>query len=226
MELHFYKMMFSILLPIVFGILATFSLAIGLRGVLTKQPFLISNKWWFWMIVVMFIPGILLFFLLLLFPSNFNSTNATNWLSPLISGAVALIGMWYQRKNYVAYAATETSFHEALLASIQRLQLPYEEILSGKTFVKYIEIRLTSVEATLKVSIQPWMGLGFIKVKQDAHRSMLRKIVNAMNEYFRTASVPTSIVFCIFCVVMGGFMVIGTIGIPLFYYLIITLHGL
>ena len=61
MELHFYKIMFSILLPIVFGIMAIFSLAIGLRGVLTKQPFLISNKWWFWMIVVMFIPGILLF---------------------------------------------------------------------------------------------------------------------------------------------------------------------
>ena len=100
------------------------------------------------------------------------------WTTTLLPGVILLM-MWYQLKGYVAYAVTDTSFREALVAALQKLQLPYKESLSV--------IRLTSVDADLQVAVQSWMGTGTIKVKQREHRAVLREVVTAMNDYFRTS---------------------------------------
>ena len=196
MKLDFYDIVF----PIVFGIAAIFFLVIGLRGILIKRPFLISQRWFLSIMFAVFIPVILQSFLLR-FPSGFN---LINWLNPLIFGFILLM-MCYQMRGYTAYAVTDTSFREALIEVLQKLQLPYEESLSL--------IRLTSIEADLQVSVQGWMGTGQIKVKQRAHGSVLREIVNAMNDHFRMSSVPTNMITCVFLLIMGGFMVMFAIGI-------------
>jgi hypothetical protein len=116
--------------------------------------------------------------------------------------------MYYQLKGYTAYGVTDTSFREALLAALQKLEFSYEESLSV--------IRLTSVEADLQVSVQSWMGTGIIKVKQRAHQPVLREVVNAMNEYFRISSVPTNVISCVFNLVMGAIVVILAIGMNSF----------
>ena len=136
------------------------------------------------------------------------SSDIMDWISPLLYGVILLM-MWYQLKGYVAYAVTDASFREALLAALQRLQLPYEESLSV--------IRLTSVNADMQVAVQSWMGTGTIKVKQREHRAVLREIVNAMNEYFRTSSVSTNMVTCIFWVVIGAALPIS--GVYMFFIL-------
>ena len=199
MKLDLYDTVFPILSPILFGLMAIFFLVIGLRGILTKRPFLMSQRWLLSMMFVAIVPTILLPFLLSL-PDDFNFMS---WLHPLLF-VVILLMMCYQMRGYVAYAVTDTSFRDALLEALQKLQLPYEESLSV--------IRLTSIEAELQVSVQAWMGTGLIKMKQRAHRSVLKAIVNAMNEYFRTSSVPTNMIACIFLVIMGGLMVILTIS--------------
>ncbi len=195
MKLYLYDIVF----PIGFGIPAIFFLVIGLRGILIKRPFLISQRWFLSIMFAIFIP-IILQSLLLRLPNGFN---LISWLNPLIFGFVLLM-MCYQMRGYSAYAVTDTSFREALVEALQKLQLPYEESLSL--------IRLTSIEADLQVSIQGWMGTGLIKVKQRAHRSVLREIVNAMNEYFRMSSVPTNMITCVFFLVMGGFMIIFVVS--------------
>ena len=195
MKLDFYDTVF----PIMFGIAAIFFLVIGFRGILTKRPFLISQRWTLSIMFAVFIP-VILQFLLLSFPGDFTFMR---WLHPLLFGFI-LLTMCYQMRGYIAYAVTDTSFREALLEALQKLQLPYEENVSL--------IRLTSVEADLQVSVQAWMGTGLIKVKQRAHRSVLREIVNAMNEYFRISSAPTNMIACVFSVVIGGFMVIFTVS--------------
>ena len=45
MKLDFYDAVFPILSPILFGIMAIFFLTVGFRGILTKRPFLISQRW-------------------------------------------------------------------------------------------------------------------------------------------------------------------------------------
>ena len=122
--------------------------------------------------------------------------------------------MFFALRGYVAYAVTDTSFREALLASLllaslQKLELPYEETLST--------MRLTSVEVDLQVSIQSWMGAGQIKVKQRGHGSLLAEIATTMNEHFRTSAAATNLTACIFFVVMGVLMVIGGIGMSLLF---------
>ncbi len=191
---------YDVMSPILFGFMAIVFLAIGLRGILTKQPFLIAQRWFLSIMFAAFIPTILQSFFLRL-PSDFN---LINWLNPLVFGFILLM-MCYQMRGYTAYAVTDASFREALIEVLQKLQLPYEESLSL--------IRLTSIEADLQVSVQGWMGTGQIKVKQRTHSSVLREIVKAMNDHFRVSSVPTNMITCIFLLIMGGFMVMFAIGI-------------
>ena len=203
MDSDFYITMFSILFPIWFGIFALFFFVIALRGILTKRPFLVSNKWLLLVMFVALMPTILIFPFL---PGS--PPFIIKWLNPAIF-TVVLVMMCFTLKGYVAYAVTDSSFRDALLASLQKLELPYEETLST--------IRLTSVEADLQVSVQSWMGSGQLKIKQRGQGSLLAKIADAMNEYFRISSVPTNLTTCIFYLVMGILMVISGIGIFLLF---------
>ena len=204
MNLDFYSMMISIVFPIMFGIMAVYFLTIGLRGILTKRPFLVLTRWLFSLMFVVLIPMILLPLSLSSLPIGFN---IINWVHPLIFGGILLMA-WYQLKGYTAYAVTDTSFREALLAALQKLQLPYEESLSV--------IRLTSIDADLQVAVQSWMGCGVIRVKQRSHEPVLKEVVNAMNEYFRNSSVPTKMIACVISMVMGVIMVAFAIGMSFF----------
>ena len=203
MDSDFYITMFSILSPIWFGIFALFFFLIGLRGILTKRPFLVSNRWILAILFVSLGPGILLPIFL---PGA--APFIIKWLNPVMF-TVLLVMMCFVLRGYVAYAVTDTSFRDALLASLQKLELPYEETLST--------IRLTSVEVDLQVSVQSWMGSGQLKIKQRGQGSLLAKIADAMNEYFRISSVPTNLTTCIFYLVMGILMVIGGIGMFLLF---------
>ena len=192
MELDYFDTIYSFLFPIMFGVMAIFFLGIGLRAILTKRPFLVSNRWLLSMMFVVLVPGIVL-------SLTYLSGDIMHWISPLLYGVILLM-MWYQLKGYVAYAVTDASFREALLVALQRLQLPYEESLSV--------IRLTSVNADMQVAVQSWMGTGTIKVKQREHRAVLTEVVKAMNDYFRTSSVSTNMITSVFMVVLGVVMTI------------------
>ena len=192
MEHDYFDMIYSVLFPMVFGFIAIFFFGIGIRAILSKRPFLVSNRW---MLSVMFVVFIPIIFQFTLQPLD----GIMGWTHPILFGMI-LVMMWYQLKGYVAYAVTDTSFREALVAALQKLQLPYEESLSV--------IRLTSVDADLQVAVQSWMGTGTIKVKQREHRAVLREVVTAMNDYFRTSRVSTNLISCVFLVVAGAVMAI------------------
>ena len=192
MERDYFDIIYSVLFPITAGIMAIFFFGIGIRAILTKRPFLVSNRWMLSLIFVALVPGIVLSL------KSF-SGEIMGWTTTLLYGVI-LVMMWYQLKGYVAYAVTDTSFREALVAALQKLQMPYEESLSV--------IRLTSVNADLQVAVQSWMGTGTIKVKQRAQSSVLKQIVPVMNEYYRTSAVSTNFVSCVFLVVVGVVMAI------------------
>ncbi len=194
---------FSIMFPIMFGLLAAFLLVIGLRGILTGKPFLLSNKWLLVLMFVTFIPVILFPFYFALPDMDLTEMDLMEWLNPALF-TVILVMMCFALKGYVAYGVTDTSFREALIAALEKLQLPYEETLST--------MRLTSIDADLQVSVQSWLGSGMIKVKQREHRSLLTEIVAEMNRYFSVSSAPIKLTTCVFYVVMGVLMVIGGIG--------------
>ena len=192
MERDYLDTIYSVLFPIIFGIMAVFFFGIGLRAILTKRPFLVSNRWMLSLTFFILVLNIIVFFPTL-------SSDIMNWVHPLLFGVILLM-MWYQLNGYVAYAVTDASFREALVAALQRLELPYEESLSV--------IRLTSFNADLQVAVQSWIGTGTIKVKQRTHRLVLKEVVSVMNDYFRTSAVSTNFIFCVFLVIAGVVMAV------------------
>ena len=197
MDYDYYDMIKSLMELIRHVIMAAFCLVVGLRVVFTERPFLLSGKWPLSVGYVFFVLGTVPDFLF--FPGN-----PMNWVVVILVGAFFLM-LWYQLKGYVAYAVTDASFRESLFAALQKLQLPHEESLSV--------IRLTSVDADLQVSIQSWIGIGNIKAKQKVHHSLLKEVVNAMNEYYRASSVSRNVIFCVFLVVAGAGFVGFTIDL-------------
>lgn len=220
MELNSYIKLFSITFPIALGITAIFSFTIGLRGILTKKPFIISNRWFFANILVVFIPlPLILLPLLSASSSSSDPIRFMNWLNAILCGLIlfVILIVWYSLRGYVTYGVTDMSFQEVLLAALEKLQLPYEESLSA--------IRLTSIKADLQVSVQSWMGTGLIRVKQRTHRSALREIVNSMNEYFRTSSVSTNMTSCVLFLITGVFEVFFAIAMLFLFKHLTTLIG-
>lgn len=194
------------MIPIICGIVGGFFLVIGLRGIITKRPFLVSSRWLLLAISLAFLPGISMIF----FPDSIPFI--LKWLNPIIF-TVVFVTMCFTLQGYTTFGITDASFREALLAALQKLQLPYEEMLSS--------IRLTSIEADLQVSVQSWVGSGMIKIKQRKHRSQLTEIVAVMNEHFRRSSASVNLTTCIIYLVMGILMAALGIGAVFFFQNII-----
>ena len=205
-EPKFFAQIYFMMIPIICGIVAVFFLGIGLRGIIMKRPFLVSSKWLLLAIFLSFLPGISMIF----FPGSISFL--LKWLNPIFF-TVALVAMCFTLQGYTTFGITDISFREALLAALQKLQLPYEETLSS--------IRLTSIEADLQVSVQSWVGSGMIKIKQREHRSQLTEIVAAMNDHFRRSSASVNLTTCIIYLVMGILMAALGIGAVFFFQNII-----
>ena len=186
---------YSMIYPMVgLGVMAVFMLILGLRGLLTKRPFLISARWMFLAFMVAFLPPAVRN-ILSPSPHPFRSSyQLLEWL-PLLMILVVSVLFWIQMKGYLAFGVTEKSFRDGLLAALEELQLPFEESLSS--------IHLTSIEVHLQVAVQSWVGSGQIKVKKGRHGSLLKKIVQAMNGHFRTSCVETNIIACASFVIVG-----------------------
>lgn len=218
MELNSYIKVFAIMFPIVLGITAIFSLTVGMRGILTKRPFVISNRWFLANTLVVSIPLLLILLpVLSVSGSSSDIVPFMNWLNAILYGLIlfVILVVWYSLRGYIIYGVTDVSFQEALLTALEKLQLPYEESLSA--------VRLTSIQADLQVSVQSWMGTGIIKVKQRTHRSTLKEIVIVMNECFRTSSVSINMTSCVFLLVIGIFEALFAIAMLFLFKHLITL---
>ena len=187
MRSSFYRM------AVVFGVMAVLCLIIGLRGILTKRPFLFPARWLFLFIMAMFLGP-----MVTLFPSSWPS-QTMDWI-PFLMLPIMAVFFWLQMKGYLAFGVTERSFREGLLAALEKLQLPYEESLSS--------IRLTSLGVDLQVAIQSWMGSAQIKVRKGRHGPLLNEIVQAMHKHFRTSAVETNMISCVLYVILGIMMLV------------------
>ena len=181
---------------VAFGAAGVLLLLMGLRGLVTRQPFLFSGRW-----ILVFTLAIFLGMMVpsLSLPSSSSQPlQMMDWLPFLISLLFFLIMavvLWLQTRGYQAFAVTGKSFRDGLLAALEKLQLPYEESLAS--------IRLPSVDAELQVAVQSWMGSAQIKVRPGRHGPLLKKIVQAMKEHFRNAAVETNRISCVFYLIFG-----------------------
>ncbi len=179
------NVMFSILC----GMLAFPFLAIGIRGLKTRRPFRASLRLPIWMMLIFCISLLIQF----LFFSFSDSVLVLRW-TPLLLCAFSLLMLCFATKGYMAFGVTYTPFRQGLLATLEKLQFPYEEPSSLRRLQLPLlgrAIQLKSGEVELQASM--WMGAIHLKVKRSQHYPLLREIADAMNEHFRTSPVRTNI---------------------------------
>jgi hypothetical protein len=198
MDPYFYLKVF---VPCFCGVAALLFFAVGLRGIVTKKPFLFSARWLFALVLLAFVPGFLQPFVFQV-PQVGDEPGmlaVLPWLNPIMVAVLAVF-MWFTLRGYLAFAVTDASFREGLLASLKKLELPHEERLAA--------LHLPSVGADLQVAVQSWMGTGQVKAKQRRFNSLLGDIVRGMNEYYQSSTVPVNLTCCIFYVLIGVIMVV------------------
>jgi uncharacterized protein len=199
----------TVLFPCLFGMMALFFLVIGLRGIVTKRPFLISTRWLLGLALLGFTPLILQAVAPPPTGDGSGILRALRWLNPSVL-IVVLIFLSFTLRGYVAFGVTATSFREGLLASLRKLNLDHEETLSA--------LRLPTIGADLQVAVQSWMGTGQMKMKQRQFRGILRDIANTMNNYYQgSAGSELNLTCCIFYTFIGALLA-GLAGVFLFAF--------
>jgi hypothetical protein len=146
----------------------------GLRGILTKKAYVVSTRRLLWVVIILFVP-------LFLSQGGFISgsrKHAFNFMDlfPLVFVGVIFLVSWKTR-GYSISGATEEYLQSALRASLQKLNLPFEESVA--------RLRLTSLDADLFVSVTGF-GPALMRLKQHRHDSTLKQIADYMNVYFAT----------------------------------------
>ena len=115
--------------------------------------------------------------------------------------------MMVYKIGYVAFGVAYTPFRKVLMETLDKLQLPYEELFSVGTWRPALSnrrhIHLSSIEADLLMSTA--LGVICIDVKQKQHYPLLTEISNAMNKHFYTSSVrPSMIPFAFYLLMAVG----------------------
>jgi len=190
-----------VVLPVVVAPLGVFFLTIGLRGV--RRPFLIRAKWFFGPFLLPFLPCVIP--LAMLTPKVLGGETdlwgVIGWLSVVLGACVLPVAMWYGLRGYWAFAVTEASFREALLAALDKLELPYEETATS--------VRLTRLEAHLEVSFHSGRDVGHLNIKEAEHRPLLAPVVKAMNEHFQSSAVQTKRFPSVVRAAFGALLTVG-----------------
>ena len=117
----------KIVFPLLFGTTSTYFLVIALRGIITRRPFLASNRWLLYSMFVCFIPTILLFLFLPVtsLPEISSFFLLLKWLYPAFFTGL-LVMMYFLLKGFTAYGISDITFREALIATLDKLQLSHE----------------------------------------------------------------------------------------------------
>lgn len=203
--MHYIRYIFT-LFPIIFGAMGLFYFAIGIRGVVTRKPFLISYKWMIGMIFLCFLPFVILnivrmflYFSPSILISLLVDFNIMSLLNPLMIICLFAVMIIF-RLGYIAFGITDSALREALHFVLRKKNLAFEETIGS--------IKLTSIQAELQVSMQSWIGTGSIRIKPFNKSKLLTEIVQDINIYFQENTTKTNLVTCIYYIVIAAFMLI------------------
>jgi hypothetical protein len=177
-------------MPLTLGAMALGALGVAARGLSTNRPFLFSPRWFLAAITAVFW-------------TNFGVTLRHVLRAPLPSGqvdagvlvlpgllAIVTLLMVVQFRGFLAVGVTGPLFREALFVSIKKLGLPFEQHFSI--------VRLPSVGAELKMSVQSFTGTAQIKMRHIRGGRALKAIARGMNAYFQSRKIAASSISCLY----------------------------
>jgi hypothetical protein len=179
-------------------------LAIGLRGVIRRRPFLVPARTGFWLMALLFVPT-LLSPLRFWFIDDVEPSGIAMLVISLVTCTVLLIMLWKQTSGYMVFGVSEEQFRQVLHTTLKELNLPFDESLS--------RLRLTTLDADLQVGIHAWMGTAYLRMKQSQHVGTFRKVVDSLRQDFAGTTVEFNATMCSFYIVFGVFGLAASIFI-------------
>lgn len=166
------------MIGLMIGAFAAVSLALGLRGVIHRTPFMIASRKLYQLSIGCYLPG-LAYFLLMLFPlKHAPILRAPGQAVPLALSVLLLVFVFWvhsrEPAGYLFIGARPGVFREVLTAVLREMGLAYQE--DGSI------LRLTDNELDLRVSASAWMGLAQLQAGQKDGRALLGEIARCIEE--------------------------------------------
>ncbi len=192
------------------GLLGIGLIVVALRGALARKPLLVSSRAWTWGY-----SAFLLVFLSYMVETylRYPSTGIP-WANIFIFalfGISAGFQIW-QPPIYMAFGVTEDRLYGALRSALHKLDFAYEE--------SPLRLKLTSLDATLRIGRSPINGVATVAIGERKHSSTMKTIARAIGEALSAEPGPvnwtTAIVFTVLGVVVlvfAGFMVYELVGV-------------
>jgi len=191
-----------IIQAISFGFFSSYYIALGLRVLLAKNPFIRSQLWY---AVISFAP------LSVNSLTTLSRYPAQSWVPALWVPAIVIvcglailwgIALLYLRGCFVI-GTTGTALRDALRHALRRLSLSYEE--SAQAF------RLPALNNELTVEAMSFDGMFALRLKKFGDRRAIRQLAAELNDFFRTASAQTNRRLGYGLVVVGAmFLLVGS----------------
>jgi hypothetical protein len=161
-----------------FAVFSSFYIALGLRVLLAKRPFIVSQLWY----AINFVPLTALS-LSTLWPRY----PPESWLPAYVAvGAMTILwGMALcSFGGSVVIGTAGTALRDALRDALRRLSLSYEE--SARAF------RMPALNNELMVEATAFNGMFALRLKKFGGRRAIRQLAAELNDFFRTAPAQTN----------------------------------
>jgi len=162
-----------------FVVLSSFYIAVGLRVLLAKRPFIVSQLW---QAVIGFAPltAVSLSTLWPRYPPQ-------SWLPAFVAvGAMTIL--WgialLSFRGGIVIGTTGTALRDALRHALRRLSLSYEE--SAQAF------HLPTLKNELAVEATLFNGMFVLRPKKFGDRRAIRQLAAEINDFFRTTPAQTN----------------------------------
>ena len=181
-----------------FVVLSSFYIAVGLRVLLAKRPFVVSQLW---LAFIGFAP-LTAFSLSTLWPRY----PPQSWLYAFVA-VVGMTILWGIALLYfrggIVIGTTGTALRDALRHALRIFGLSYEE--SAQSF------RLPALNNELTVEAMSFDGMFALRFKKFGDRRATRQLAAELNDFFRTASAQTNRRLGYGLVVVGAmFLLVGS----------------
>jgi hypothetical protein len=157
-----------LLLPI--GVMAVGFLFVGVRGLVTRRPFVFAARIFAWLFIVLVASMSFSFVSLMLSPYS----DGIEFMSvaQIVMFLILIVVFWRVMQGYVVLGVTDDTFKQALSASLDELGLAHKESLGGYA--------LDELGDVLLVSVQGWVGSGQLKMKTRGNQQHLKQVVAAL----------------------------------------------
>ncbi len=165
---------------VIFAVMSSIFIVAGLRGLIAKRPFVVSQRWQAVMIILGLAPA-MMNAVEVGWP-KYPGESRLNMVLFIVLLAMLFGTLLLSLRGYLVFGATRPALRAALHYALGRLNLPYEE--SAQTY------RLPTINTKLLAEATAIDGVFQINLKKWGNHRTVRRLAAEINGFFKTMPAP------------------------------------